>query len=359
MTLKKTLAMVTAGLAAGALALSGCGAAPEDQPGGDGTSAAADFLGCMISDQGGFDDKSFNESGWEGMARAESELGIKTQRAESKNANDFANNIKSMQSQNCDLIVTVGYMLAEATRSAAEAASDDHFAIVDDDSIDLPNVKPLVFKTSEASFLAGYLAAGYSQSGIVATFGGMNIPSVSIFMDGFVDGVARYNQDAGKSVQVLGWDKDKQDGSFTGDFDDQSKGKNTTKNFIDQGADVVMPVAGPVGLGAAAAAKEAGGVAIVWVDTDGYESASQYKDLFLTSVVKEIAQSIVDTVGEASEGQFSADPYVGTLANEGVGIAPYHDFDAKVPADLKTKVEGLKTDIISGALKVTSPSDPK
>ncbi|MDR0416573.1 MAG: BMP family ABC transporter substrate-binding protein [Propionibacteriaceae bacterium] len=360
MTLKKTLTTVAAGLAAGVLALSGCAAAPEDKPGDNGTTGSGnDFLGCMISDQGGFDDKSFNQSGWDGLARAQSELGVKTQRAESKNSNDFANNIRSMQTQNCDLIVTVGFMLKEATETAAREAPDDRFAIVDDAQIALDNVKPLVFKTSDASFLAGYLAAGYSKTGVVATFGGGKIPSVSIFMDGFVDGVARYNEDSGKSVQVLGWDKEKQDGSFTGDFEDQSKGKNTTKNFIDQGADVIMPVAGPVGLGAAAAAREASDVAIIWVDTDGYVSANQYQDLFLTSVVKEIAQSIFDTVKETVDGQFTSQPYVGTLANGGVGIAPYHDFDSKVPAELKAKVEELKADIVSGALKVTSPSDPQ
>ncbi|MDR1448677.1 MAG: BMP family ABC transporter substrate-binding protein [Propionibacteriaceae bacterium] len=355
--LKKKFATAAAGLAAMALLLSGCAAAPDEgaSPGG----SSSDFTGCMVSDSGGFDDKSFNQSGWEGMARAESELGIKVQKAESKNSNDFANNIKSMQSQNCDLILTVGFLLAEATKAAAEAAPADHFAIIDDDSITLDNVKPLIFKTSEASFLAGYLAAGYSKTGIVATFGGINIPSVSIFMDGFADGVAKYNEDFNKEVKLLGWDKAKQDGSFTGDFEDQSKGKNTTKNFIDQGADVIMPVAGPVGLGAAAAAKEASGVAIVWVDSDGYESAGQYKELFLTSVMKEIGQAVLDTVQQASEGSFSGDPYVGTLANDGVGIAPYHDFDSTVPADLKAKVEELKADIISGKLKVTSPSDPK
>ncbi|MDR0488600.1 MAG: BMP family ABC transporter substrate-binding protein [Propionibacteriaceae bacterium] len=347
--MKKIAASVVL-LTAAALALAGCADAPQTND---------SFLACMISDQGGFDDKSFNQSGHEGLLKAESELGVTTKASESQNATDFAPNLEAMQAQNCNLTITVGYLLKEATEAQALVTPDAHFAIIDDNQIVLPNVKPLVFKTSDASFLAGYLAAAYSTTGTVATFGGIAIPSVTIFMDGFVDGVARYNEDNGADVKVLGWDKDKQDGVFTGNFEDQSKGQNTTKNFIDQGADVIMPVAGPVGNGAAAAAKEAGNVAIIWVDADGYETAPQYKDLFLTSVIKEIGASVFDTVKEAQAGNFSSDPYIGTLANGGVGIAPLHDFESKVPQEVQDKIEELKADIASGALKVTSPSDPQ
>jgi len=313
----------------------------------------------MVSDQGGFDDKSFNQSGFEGLKKAETDLGVSINWAESQNASDFEPNLASMQAQECDLTITVGFMLAGATQTQAEEFPNTQFAIVDDNSIVLPNVKPLVFKTSDAAFLGGYLAAAYSKTGKVATFGGMPIPSVTIFMDGFVDGVARYNEDFQAEVEVLGWDKTTQNGSFTGDFEDQSKGQNTTKNFIDQGADVVMPVAGPVGLGAAAAAKEAGNVAIIWVDADGYDSVIQYKDLFLTSVMKQIGASVFDTIKEAQAGNFSNAPYIGTLANGGVGIAPLHDFEDAVSQEVKDKVAQLAEDIASGALVVTSPSDPK
>jgi basic membrane protein A len=355
----KKIASAVVGLAAAALVLSGCGAAPDENAPGSSGADNKDFLACMVSDSGGFDDKSFNQSGYQGLTLSESQLGVTIKKAESQQEKDFTNNLDSMKAEGCDLTITVGFLLAEATKAAAEASPESHFAIIDDNQIVADNVKPLVFKTSDASFLAGYLAAGYSKTGVVATFGGINLPTVSIFMDGFADGVAQYNKDSGNTVTLLGWDKATQNGSFTGDFEDQSKGKNTTQNFIDQGADVIMPVAGPVGLGAAAAAKEATDVAIVWVDADGYESAAQYKDLFLTSVVKEIGQSVLDTVKESVDGNFSSTPYIGTLANGGVGLAPYHDFDSKVPSDLKDKIAQLTADITSGTLKVTSPSDPK
>src|SRR5690606_16422067 len=146
-----------------------------------------DFKGCIVSDQGGFDDKSFNQAGYEGLTRARDELGIEIAEAESQAETDFVPNIDSMIGQDCDLILTVGFLLADATREAAEANRDTTFAIIDDASIDLPNVKPIVFATAEAAFLAGYLAAGFSETGIVATFGGLPIPPVTIFMDGFAD----------------------------------------------------------------------------------------------------------------------------------------------------------------------------
>jgi basic membrane protein A len=359
-------------LTAAALALSACGTPPpEGTPTTTGSAPTTatdtpttqaptnDFSACMISDAGGFEDRSFNQSGWEGMLAAQADLGIQINKAESKNSNDYTPNVSAMIAQNCDLIFTVGFNLKSATETAATANPDSHFAIIDNNEIVLPNVKSLVFKTSDAAFLGGYVAAAYSKTGTVATFGGMQIPTVTIFMDGFVDGVAKYNEDFGKTVKVLGWDKAAQTGVFTGDFDDQSKGQNTTVNFIDQGADVVMPVAGPVGNGAAAAAQAAGNVAIIWVDSDGFESATQYQDVFLTSVMKEIGAAVHDTIKATESGAFSNEPYIGTLANGGVGIAPFHNFEDQIPQEVKDKLEQLTADISSGALVVTSPSDPQ
>lgn len=350
-----------------ALALAACGSAPEETDetaasGGD-TAATSDFKACMVSDSGGFEDKSFNQSGAEGLDRAASELGVKEVKVESTAETDFTPNIDSLVSEGCNLIIGVGFLLEDPIQTAAEANPDIEFALVDSSFSDadfnpvtLDNAKPLLFNTQEAAFLAGYAAAGTSTTGIVATFGGIALPSVSIFMDGFADGVAKYNEDNGASVQVLGWDKESQTGSFTGDFENQTNGQNLAKGFIDQGADVIMPVAGPVGLGAAAAAQEAGNVSIVGVDADWYLTAPDYSAIVLTSVMKEIGQAVFDTVKEASEGNFSSDPYVGTLENEGIGIAPFHDFDSVVPAEVKTAIDDLKAQIISGDLVVESPS---
>jgi len=360
----KRLTQVASLVAVAALALTACASAPEEtDTGGGATNAASEFKGCMVSDAGGFEDKSFNQSGAEGLDRASAELGVEEVKVESSAETDYTPNIDSLVQQDCNLIFGVGFLLEDPVQAAAEANPDMNFALVDSafsapdfSPVTLKNAKPLLFNTQEAAFLAGYVAAGVSKTGTVATFGGMQLPSVSIFMDGFVDGVAQYNTDSGTTVKVLGWDKAAQTGSFTGDFDNQANGQNLANGFIQQGADIIMPVAGPVGLGAAAAAKTAGNTLIIGVDADWFETAPDYKDIVLTSVIKQIGQSVFDTVNQAVDDKFSSDPYVGTLENDGVGIAPFHDLDSQVPAELKTKVEELKASIISGELKVTSPS---
>lgn len=342
-----------------AIVLAACGSAPEqsDSTAGSETGAAG-FKACMVSDQGGFEDKSFNESGAEGLARAADELGVQAVKVESTAETDFTPNIDSLVSQNCNLIVGVGFLLADAMTTAAKAHPDIQFGLVDSsfNTEGLPNAKPLLFNTQEAAFLAGYVAAGTSVTGTVATFGGAQIPAVSIFMDGFADGVAKYNEDNGADVTLLGWDKEAQTGSFTGDFDNQANGQNQAKGFIDQGADVIMPVAGPVGLGAAAAAKAAGHVSIVGVDKDWFVSSPDYSSIILTSVMKQIGQAVFDTVSDAANGSFSADPYVGTLANGGIGLAPFHDFDSVVTDEVRSAVEELTQQIIDGDLVVESIS---
>ncbi|MDO5645589.1 MAG: BMP family ABC transporter substrate-binding protein [Dermabacter sp.] len=361
----KSLTRAAALCGAGALVLAACGTPPDDSA-GSGSDAASDYKACMVSDQGGFDDKSFNESGYNGLKAIEKNHGAQIQTAESKTEADFQPNMQNLVQADCDTIYAVGYLFSNTVRTEGEANPDVHYAIIDSTAqdeegnpVEVDNVKPLLFDTSQASFLAGYLAAGMTESGTVATYGGVKIPSVTIFMDGYADGVAYYNETHGTDVKVLGWNKDSQDGSFTGDFEDQTKGKALTDGFISQGADIIMPVAGPVGAGTIAAAQENAGVKVIWVDADGAESNPDAANVILTSVVKGIAPAVEDTATEIADGKFSNQPYVGTLENEGVGLAPYHEFDDQVSADLKKEVEDLRQKIISGDVTVTSPSSPK
>lgn len=351
--------------AASALALAACSSAPEDKPT---TSAAAqpstsaapsiDYKACMVSDAGGFDDGSFNQSGFEGLTRAEADLGIQIETAESNGEDQYAPNIEAMVAAECDLIITVGFALSGATVEAALANPDTAFAIVDDwadndfDGVaDAPNVKPLTFQTDEAAFLAGYAAASASATGTIATFGGMNFPSVSIFMDGYLAGANAYNADNGTAVSVLGWTGT--DGAFTGDFSDLSKGQTTTQGFIDQGADIILPVAGPVGGGAAAAAQAAGNAWIVGVDADWTVTYPEYKDIIFTSILKNIGNAVYDTINEGvSDAGLSYAPYTGTLENGGVGIAPFAD--GTVSAEVQAKIEELTAGIIAGTVKVNT-----
>ncbi|WP_061960736.1 BMP family lipoprotein [Demequina flava] len=341
--------------AASALVLAACGSAPEEETSAeasdDSTMEAAesiDFKACMVSDAGGFDDASFNESAYNGIERAGAELGVEVAEAESTAESDYGPNLEAQVAAGCDLIITVGFLLGDATAEAAAANPDVNFAIVDfgyEEPIE--NVKPMFFETDEAAFLAGYASAGASQTGTLGTFGGINIPTVSIFMDGFLAGANKYNEDMGGDVSVLGWDGT--DGSFTGDFDDQTKGQNTAQGFLDQGADVVMPVAGPVGLGAASAVQSAGDAWLVGVDSDWTESAPEYADIVLTSVLKNISNAVFDTIEQAAGEGFTNEPYVGTLENEGVGIADFPE--GVVPEDVVSALDGLREGIIAGEIE--------
>jgi basic membrane protein A len=246
-------------------------------------------------------------------------------------------------------------LLSDATKAAATANPNVKFSIVDNtyDPV-ISNVNSQAFQTDEAAFLAGYLAAGVSKTGTVGTFGGMQIPTVTIFMDGFARGVDYYNTAHSASVKVLGWDSKAQTGLFTNDFNDQQKGNDMAVSLMDEGADIILPVAGPVGLGAAAAVKARGNAYIIGVDSDWYLTAPDYKDIELTSVMKMMDTTTVTVIKSAMDGSFKGGNIVGTLANGGVALAPYHDLDSKVPATLKTELDQVKADILSGKITMNA-----
>jgi basic membrane protein A len=303
----------------------------------------------MVSDSGGFDDKSFNQTALKGQTDAEAQLGVQTAKVESTGDSEYANNINQLVGEGCNEITTVGFLLGDATEAAAKKNPDIDFAIVDFAYEKPPaNLKGLTYATDQPSFLAGYLAAAQSKSGIVGTFGGLNIPTVTIFMEGFRLGIEKYNADNGAQVKLLGWNG--KDGSFTEDFEDKTKGQSVGEQLIGQGADIIFPVAGPAGLGGLQAAKDAGALGI-WVDTDGFES-TEYGDILLTSVVKGLDVSVTEAIKESVDGTFTNEVYNGTLENNGVSLAPYHDFDSQIDQSVKDKIEELKAQIIDGSLTI-------
>ncbi|SDR83306.1 BMP family lipoprotein [Agrococcus carbonis] len=348
-----------------ALLLVGCAAAPEApsesaDPGAE--APAVDIQPCIVSDSGGFDDRSFNQLGAEGVRAAAEGLGVEAIEVESQSESDFAPNLTSVIDQGCNMVVTVGFLLAEATSAAAEANPDINFAIIDDNSIDLPNVQPIVFDTAQAAFLAGYAAASYSETGIIATWGGIQIPPVTIFMDGFVEGAEYYNEQNDADVQILGWNAETQQGSFTGSFEAGVEAKSIAETFIGQNADVLMPVGGPIFLSAVEAIRDAGedsGITMVGVDADLVETSPENADIFLTSVLKGMAQGTQTVVEQAAAGEFSNEPYIGTLENDGVGIAPFHEFEDAVDSELQAQLDEIRAAIIAGEIEVTSPASPQ
>jgi basic membrane protein A len=329
-------------------------ATPTAAPAAPTAAPAAKLKACLVTDVGGINDKSFNATAWKGVTEAQDQLGVEGQYLQSKQQTDYEKNLNAYIQAKCDIIVTVGFLLGDATAAAAKANPNSKFAIVDYayDPI-IPNVDDLTFATDQAAFLAGYLAAGMTKTAKVGTFGGLQIPTVTIFEDGFYMGVQQYNTVHKTSVEVLGWDPVKKTGLFAGGFNDQQKGKDIANNLLQEGADIIMPVAGAVGLGTAAAVQESGKGLIIGVDTDWTVSASEYTPIMLTSVEKVIDVAVFDAIKAVQDGTFKGGNYVGTLQNNGVRISPFHDLDSKVPADLKTELDQLKADIIAGKVKTT------
>jgi basic membrane protein A and related proteins len=322
-----------------------------------------------VTDLGGVNDKSFNALAWKGVQDAMAALPVDGKFLQSTQQSDYARNIQTMLDDKSDLIVTVGFLLGVDTATAAKANPDQKFAIVDytypdcypgavegkdcGSSVDLPNVRGLAFQTDQAAFLAGYLAAGMTQTGVVGTFGGLQIPTVTIFMDGFVAGVKYYNQKHSTTVKVLGWDPATQKGTFVGNFNSLDDGKNTATSMAQEKADIIVPVAGAVGLGSAAYCQTSGKCLIIGVDTDWFVSSPDYASVELSSIQKKIDVAVYKTISDVVSGKFTGGTVTYTLKDGGVDLAPFHDFDAKVPAALKAELAQVRADIISGTLVVS------
>ncbi|WP_408612505.1 BMP family lipoprotein [Glycomyces niveus] len=353
--------MALAGFSAvGLAALAACGEAPSEN--GSGDNADASFLACMVTDSGGVDDKSFNESSWAGMeAAAEENSDIKVELKESSSETDYDPNLQATVDDGCNFIVGVGGLMTENVNAVATENPDIAFATVDGFS-EVENVYSIQFDTAQSAFLAGYVAASQTKTGTVATWGGIQIPPVTIFMDGFAEGIKKHNEDKGTDVQLLGWDVEAQTGTFVNTFEDAAAGKSTSDTFITQGADILFPVAGPAGIGALTAASENEDVTAIWVDTDGYES-TEYGAELITSAEKGLETALKDSVlaayDAANGGEAITGSYVGTLANGGVSLAPFHDFDAAVSDETKAELDALTQQIIDGTLVVESAASPK
>ena len=314
--------------------------------------AGAGKKACQVTDTGGIDDKSFNATAWKGVQDAIDKLGVEGKYLESQQQTDYEKNINAFIDEGCNIIITVGFLLGDATKVAAEANPDVKFSIVDFayDPV-IPNVLGQVFNTDEAAFMAGYVAAGVTKTGKVGTFGGIQIPTVTVFMDGYAMGVKYYNEKHGTNVEVLGWDPAAQTGLFTGNFESTDDGRTMGESLMDEGADIIMPVAGPVGLGTAAAVKERGNAYIIGVDNDWTKSAPEYADIVLTSVLKNMDITTYNAIDSVIKNKFAGGVTVGTLDNGGVGLAGFGSLDSMVSSELKGELDTIKKDIIAGTLK--------
>jgi len=340
-------------------------------------SQGIDYKACVAFDTGGLGDKGFNDLAKKGLDDAAA-AGYQTASAEAQGSTDYEGNIQRLIDQGCETIITVGFLQSSATAKATLANTDIAFGQVDatwnsagddftpgtedDPPPGVPaNFTGLDYQVDQASMLAGYLAASWSKSGKVGTYGGLAFPGVTRFMDGFYAGVQYHNQQKGTKVAVVGWDGSLPDPTTTGTFvggsggtdtwNDPAKGEQFAKTFLDQGVDIVHPVAGETGNGTIKAMLAAGKWAI-GVDNDQSLTLPDYADAILTSAQKAIDVSVFDVIKKTAAGDLGGEDYSGTLANGGVLLSPFHGFDSQIPAEVKTEIETLKAAIVDGSVKV-------
>ena len=302
--------------------------------------AAADdeFKIGLITDVGGVNDGSFNQSAWEGLEKAGEELGVEVNYLESATDADYQPNMETFVDEDYDLIISVGYMLADATREAAEANPDTKFAIIDDSSIDLPNVTSLMFKAEQASYLVGYVAGLTTKTNNIGFVVGMTNETMNQFGYGYCAGAIDANPDI--TVQQFN----------ANSFADSATGKTMANTAITNGADIVFQAAGATGLGVIEACQEAG-VYAIGVDSDQSSIAPK---TVLTSAMKRVDNAVYDAVQELIDDKLEGGVQTFDLAAGCVDIAPSQDL---ISDDVIKAVDEVKEKIISGDVVIPDNKD--
>lgn len=335
---------------AASLVLAGCAAAPDAT---DSAVPEVDYLACAVSDEGSWNDKSFNQSVYEGLTKSQDELGIQINDAESASPDDFGPNLQAMIDAGCDITIAVGFNLVDAVNAAAEANPEVNFVTVDGWSNGATNLKPIGYSMNQSSYLAGYLAAAQSTTKVVGTYGGMQIPAVTDFMSGYYYGAMAWGADNGETVKVVGWDPATETGDFIGDFTPNSgTSKSIAAAQIQAGADVLFPVGGDQ-FGAASEAITESGIdgRMIGVDKDIAATSPEYAEWILSSAEKRMTNAVYDIIKAiAIDGEaFNGDYYTGTLENGGTALSAITNYTgSQMQSELEAKLEELKAGIISG-----------
>jgi basic membrane protein A and related proteins len=290
----------------------------------------------VVLDTGGENDKSFNEYTIKGAREGAEAAGLGFSYVSSTASSDYEKNIETQISEGADLVVTVGFLMGDATAAMAKKYPNTKFVIIDyaykpgDDGVDpyqsdLKNVTSLMFAEDQAGYLAGVLAACVSETAKVATVSGMEIPPVMRFVTGFQAGAKSVNPTTETFNQYIP------------DFNDPATGKSVGQSFISQGADVIFAVGGNTGNGGLLAAKEAGKKGI-GVDVDQYFTYPEVKGALITSAVKNMDIATAQAIKEFAAGELKPGIELSTIRTGGVGLAPSHDWDSKISSDCKDKV---------------------
>jgi basic membrane protein A len=319
--------------------------------------AAAPKIGCELY-EGDLNDRSWNQANYDGLTRAATEFGTTVRATGSDDASGDAKALSDFVKGQCDLIVSGQFALDAMVASARTNPSQRYLMVDPFEDPSLSNILGCSFEVDQSAFLAGYLSAGMSRTRTIATFGGVPIPTVIPYMDGFAAGVLKYNVDHRAHVRLLGWDPASGSGTFISQsdfraFGNRDRAREITQNLLKEGADIVFPVAGDAGVGAAEAVRAAKSALLVGVDFDAFYQFPEFSDLWLTSVRKRYDVAVAAVMGLVVKGTFSGGTsFHGTLSNGSVDLAPFHNLDSRVPAALKAELDRITAGIRDGKISV-------
>lgn len=303
---------------------------------------------CMLLD-GFITDSNFNQQAYSGLIKAQNDFDIGINFREVFNMNKVGTAVSELVVNDCSLIIPVGYSWADSLKIHSLAYPDVHFSIVDVNWIQGNNIQGSYFNVNQPSFLAGYLAASISETGIVATFGGMQIESVTNFMDGFADGVEYYNLINNQSIEIIGWNKNSQKGVFSNDFSDITVGQSIAKSLLNQGADVIFPVAGNLGFGALKEISTHGNGYVIGVDEDWTQLYPNYESYILASVTKNFDVFVYDAIEMELNDSFTTETWQGVLNNNGVGLIINEEL---INSEILNSIQEVKEQIDQGEIIV-------
>lgn len=314
---------------------------------------------CQITDVGGLQDNAINQNVHRGVISGAERYGWDIEVIETLGYQNLSQYIETAIEAGCDLIITIYSDMGAIAQTFAVDHPQINFLMLDYFSQALPeNARAQIYNADQAAFLAGYISASLTETGVVGTFGGVSYPSVTAFMIGFEQGVQYHNAQRGTDVRVVGWDTSLNQGLFIGEFCCFEEGLDLTTDLISQGADIILPVAGPFpGFGALEAARANPGVHIIGVDFDWSGTIPEVSDRVITSVEKRYNVSVLNALADIeSESDFGG-LYFGTLESGDVGLSPFYGFDSRVSQRLRTELAKIRLEVISGRIS-TSPWNP-